>query len=211
MLFRHGIHGLAVGTVALAMAALPGQVRAQDDAYDNEDQPAVVLYAHGGVYNPLAHLDDEKNVDFKHAFSLGGGAAYRINRNLALRGNFTWARAEVRDTSAGTITSIAGDKFNRYIFDGDLQLRYPLEGGATPYAFIGGGGVRVERDVARNKAGFTKGAGKVGLGLSYQIPSSNVGVYIEGAGWVYKWDRNGFDKTQFDTTVSGGLSYRFGL
>lgn len=211
MPIRHRIHGLAIGVVACAMAVVPGQARAQDDAYDNEDRPALVLYAHGGMYNPLAHLDDGKNVDFKSAFSLGGGTAYRISRNLALRGNFTWVRAEARDSSFSAISSIAGDKFNRYIFDGDLQLRYPLRGGATPYAFVGGGGVRVERDVSRDTAAFTKGAGKFGLGLGYQIPQSNVGLYIEGAGWIYKWDRNGFNKTQLDTTVSGGLSYRFGL
>jgi hypothetical protein len=29
--------------------------------------------------------------------------------------------------------------------------------------------------------------------------------------WIYKWDRYGFDNVQFDATVSGGLSYRFGL
>ena len=47
---------------------------------------------------------------------------------------------------------------------------------------------------------FTEGAGKFGVGFSYQIPRSKVRLYIEGAGWVYKWDRYGFDKTQFDTT-----------
>jgi hypothetical protein len=30
-------------------------------------------------------------------------------------------------------------------------------------------------------------------------------LYVEGAGWVYKWDRYGFDKTQLDTTGAEGF------
>ena len=69
----------------------------------------------------------------------------------------------------------------------------------------------VKHDVTPDEPTFTKGAGKFGLGVSYQFPRSNVGVYAEGTTWVYKWDRYGFDRTQFDTTWSGGFSYRFKL
>lgn len=203
-------HGLAAAAVALALAAWPSNVRA-DDAYDAEDQPAVVLSINGGAYSPLAHLDEADDVDFQSSYSLGAGGAYRINRHLALRGNFTFVRAEARDLNTRALTAIAGDTFNRYLYDADLQLRYPMEGGATPYAFIGGGAVTVERDLAGENTYFSKGAGKVGIGLSYQLPRSDVGIYVEGTGWLYKWDRYGFDKTQFDTTVVGGFSYRFKL
>ncbi len=202
--------GLAAAAVALALAAWPTGVRA-DDEYDAENQPAIVLSINGGAYSPLAHLDEDDDVDFQSSYSVGAGGAYRINRHLALRGNFAFARAEARDLNTRALTAIAGDKFNRYLYDADLQLRYPMVGGATPYAFIGGGAVTVERDLKRENTFFTKGAGKVGLGLSYQLPRSDVGVYVEGTGWLYNWDRFGFDKTQFDTTVVAGFSYRFKL
>jgi opacity protein-like surface antigen len=149
-------------------------------------------------------------VDFKTGYNVGGGLAYQFNRHVALRGNFTFARAEGRDISGG-LTSIGGTKFNRLLYDADVQFRAPLSGGATPYLFVGGGGVTIKPDVTPSQASFTKGAGKVGVGINYQIPRSNLGLYVEGTGWLYKWDRYGFDKTQFDTTWSGGLSYRFRL
>jgi hypothetical protein len=57
---------------------------------------------------------------------------------------------------------------------------------------------------------FTKPAGTAGIGFEYQIPNTGFGVYAEGSGWGYKWDRYGFDRTQIDTNWGGGLTYRFG-
>jgi hypothetical protein len=199
--------GLLAAAVTCALAAWPAPLRAQSD--HDEDGPALVLYAHGGAFSPLAHLDDDNNAEFKSGFVLGGGSAYRLNRFVALRGNFTFARAEARDAGPRPLSPIAGNDFNRFLYDGDVQLRYPLRDGVTPYVFVGGGGITVQRDVVRNRSAFTKGAGKVGAGLSYQLPDSAVGIYVEGAGWIYKWDRYGFDNVQFDTTLSGGISYRF--
>jgi hypothetical protein len=206
---RH-LRGLAIAVVASAITAWPSAALAQAD-YDHEDNPALVFYAQGGAYNPLSHLDDDDYVDFQSGFSVGGGTAYRFNRYFAVRVNFTFGRAEARDAAFGTLTPIAGNKFNRYLYDGDIQLRHPLGDGATPYAFVGGGGITTQRDTARNASSFTKGAGKVGLGLSYQLPRSDVSIFVEGTGWIYKWDGYGFENVQFDAAVSAGLSYRFGL
>jgi opacity protein-like surface antigen len=202
---RH--HILAVGAALLLTAALPARADAQDDVAGGR---AVVLYGMGGGFNTLAHLDDAKTTNFKTGFNVGGGIGYQFDKHVALRGNFTFARAEAQ-SDLGFQNSISGTKFNRFLYDADLQFRYPLEGGAAPYVFVGGGVVTVDQDIPASPAKFTKGAGKFGVGLSYQIPRSNVGVYVEGTTWVYKWDRFGFNKTQFDTTWGGGLSYRFGL
>jgi len=195
-----------------AFAGLIGLLAASPAAAQEQGQygQALVLSVQGGGFSPLAHLDEPGNVDFKTGYNVGGGLAYQFNRHVAIRGNFTFARAEGRDISGG-LTSIGGTKFNRFLYDADVQLRAPLSGGATPYLFVGGGAVTIKPDVTPSQASFTKGAGKVGVGLNYQIPRSNLGVYVEGTGWLYKWDRYGFDKTQFDTTWSGGISYRFGL
>jgi hypothetical protein len=100
-------------------------------------------------------------------------------------------------------------KFNRYFYDVDLQLRYPLHDGMTPYLFVGGGAITVQRDTLRARASFTNGAGKLGAGMSYQLRDSDVALYVEGTGWIYKWDRYGYDNVQFDMTLSAGISYRF--
>ena len=106
-------------------------------------------------------------MDFKVGFALGGGVGYHFSRHIALRGSFTFARAELQDEGIGS--TIAGIKFNRYLYDADVQLGYPLRGGVVPYAFVGLGGVTVQRDTARDRSSFTKGAGKLGLGVSYQL------------------------------------------
>jgi len=198
------------GHRALAVAGLFAVLTTSPAFAQEGEGRGVVVFAQGGGFSPLTHLDELGSTDFKTGYNVGGGVAYQVNRYVAVRGNFTFARAEARYAGAGTINDIAGTKFNRFLYDADVQLRYPLQGGAAPYVFVGGGAVTVKQDVTPEQPSFTKGAGKVGVGLSYRIPRSNVGLYVEGAGWLYKWDRNGFDKTQFDTTWSGGISYRFG-
>ncbi len=198
-------HFFAVGAALLVLTAAP-QVRAQED---RSDGPAIVLYGAGGGFSSLAHLDTADTTNFKTGFNAGGGVGYQVNKYVALRGNFTFARAEAQ-SDLGT-TTIAGSKFNRFLYDADPLFRYPLSGGVAPYLFVGGGAVTVKHDVTPDEPKFTKGAGKFGVGLDYQIPRSNVGLYAEGTTRVYKWDRYGFDRTQFDTTWSGGVSYRFGL
>jgi hypothetical protein len=198
-------HFFASGAALLALIAAP-QLRAQDN---NSDGPAIVVYGAGGGFSSLAHLDATETTNFKTGFNVGGGVGYQFSKYVALRGNFTFARAEAQ-SDLSTI-AITGTKFNRFLYDADLQFRYPLQGGVAPYVFVGGGAITVKHDVTPDEPNFTKGAGKFGLGLAYQIPRSNVGLYAEGTTWVYKWDHYGFNKTQFDTTWSGGLSYRFGL
>ncbi len=194
---------LAGAALISLLAAAPA--RAQDEL---QRGPGVVLSVGGGGFSPLTELDDSGEVDFATGYSLSGSLAYQFNRHVALRANFTFARSEGRDTTVG-ISQIRGNQFNRFLYDADIQLGYPLSNGIKPYLFVGGGAMTVDPDTTPDQDSFTKGAGKFGVGLSYQIPRSKVGLYIEGAGWVYNWDRYGFDKTQFDTTWGGGISYRF--
>ncbi len=198
-------HFFTAGAALLALAAAP-QLRAQDNQGDG---PAIVVYGAGGGFSSLAHLDSADTTNFKTGFNVGGGVGYQFSKYVALRGNFTFARAEAQSNVSSI--AITGTKFNRFLYDADLQFRYPLQGGVAPYVFVGGGAITVKHDITPDEPNFTKGAGKFGLGLSYQIPRSNVGLYAEGTTWVYKWDHYGFNKTQFDTTWSGGLSYRFRL
>ena len=47
--------------------------------------------------------------------------------------------------------------------------------------------------------------------MSYQVPHTDVGLYLQGTGWIYEWDRYGFDGVLFDTTLTAGIAYRFRL
>jgi hypothetical protein len=204
MISRHHIHALTVAVTVASMGAWSSGAQAQGD-YDGPGGQGVVLYAHGGAFSPLTHLDEAKTVDFNTGYNVGGSVAYHLNRHVALRGNFTFARAKARAEGLARVDSIGGTMFNRFIYDVDLQLRHSLRGDVAPYLFVGAGGITVQRDTVRTQSSFTKGAGKAGLGLSYQIPTSEVSVYVEATGWIYKWDHYGFNKTQFDATWSGGI------
>jgi hypothetical protein len=204
------IRGLAAVAVACCLAVWPARAQAQN-GNGREDGRALVVSLYGGQYGPLTHLDDDAWVEFKTGINVGGGLAYRVNRHVALRANYTFVRAELRDVRSEARTALAGDTFNRHLIDGDLQLRYPLQFGVTPFAFLGGGVVTVGRAPERDPSRFTKPAARIGGGLSYGLPHSDLSLYVQGAGWIYKWDRYGFDSVQFDTTLSGGISYRFGL
>jgi opacity protein-like surface antigen len=188
-----------VTTLLLGGALLPGSARA-------EDERGVIVFAQGGGYSPVTDLDDAGSASFKTGFAVGGGVGYQFNRHVALRGNFTFARTEADAPAFG----FDATKFNRFLYDADVQLRYPTQSGFTPYVFAGGGATTIKQDIDSDPPSFTKGAGKVGVGVAYEIADSNLSVYAEGTGWLYKWDRNGFDKTQFDVAWTAGLSYRFG-
>jgi len=98
------------------------------------------------------------------------------------------------------------------LYDADLQYRHPLRSGWTPYLFAGGGGARIKpAGNDPSESAFSKGVGKAGLGLSYNVPNSRFAIGGEGTGRLYKWDRDGFNKNQLDALWSGGISYRFDI
>ena len=170
----------------------------------------VVLFARGGGFSPLANLNSAGTADIKTGFNAGGGLAVDLHKYVALRGDFSFGRGELRLAGTGT-----GVHLNKFFYGGALQLQYPTSGGVTPYLFGGGGAVTIheENTSGQNK---TRGAGTFGAGIRYTLPHSGFGVFAEGAGWVYKHrdvagSTSGFDKTQVDALYSAGISYRLGL
>src|SRR5258706_9326106 len=79
----------AVGAALLVLTTAP-QLRAQED---RQDGPAVIVYGAAGGFSSLAHLDTADTTNFKTGFNVGGGGGYQINKNVALRGKFTFAPA----------------------------------------------------------------------------------------------------------------------
>jgi opacity protein-like surface antigen len=190
----------AVATLALAVPAY---------AQSSQTTPGVVISAQGGGLTSVVDLNDAKTADFKTGFNVGGSLGYEFNPNVSLRGTYTFGRADSRGTALPAVI-VAGTKTNRHYYGAELKLSAPLTGGFTPYLLAGGGAVTIKPDTTPSQDSFTKPAGKAGVGISLDVPSSSVSVFVEGTGWFYKFEQYGFDKSQFDLVWSAGLSYRFG-
>jgi opacity protein-like surface antigen len=188
-----------VGALVLALAAV-APAAAQDRA--------VVFFARGGGYNGLSDLNDAGTADFKRVgFNVGGGVGVQVHRNVSLRGDFTFARNELRNNEV-----LTGTKLNRFFYDAAVQLQYPTASGLEPYLFAGGGAVTLH-EVGTSGQNKTKAAGTFGLGFNYRIPNTQFGLFAEGKSWIYKLDGMsgalaGVDKTQYDVAWTGGLSYK---
>jgi hypothetical protein len=218
------IRHLFVGAAALAvgLSAAPAYSQTDVDTYDDPSgQP--ILFIGGGGNNSLRELTDDTDddfdigSDFNTGYNFTAGAGVQLNRWASLRAIYTYARSEGEGTA---LSPIAGNEFNRHYYGADLQFRAGDQGNFAPYFFVGGGAVTIDPAddaVLVSPAGaefgdesFTKPAGRFGIGFEYQFPDSGFGLYAEGSGWVYNWDRYGFDRTQVDTNWGGGLTYRFG-
>jgi len=185
---------------AVAVLALPGALAAQ------EQQHAFFIGVYGGGASQLTKLSASgaPSVDFKPGWSLGGTAGFDISKYFGLHGDFTYTNAQARGA-----TTFAGVTFRRFYYGAHLEARYPLTTGFTPYLFAGGGAVTINQTSGTEVGVFTKPAMMYGLGFSYQLPHSPLGLFIEGKNMVYKWDQGGFNRTMVDLAYVGGLSYRF--
>jgi opacity protein-like surface antigen len=192
----------STATAALVLSLLtPGIANAQTS--QTLDRPTVVVYANGGGNSSLTDLDDAGTASLKTGWTAGGGVGVQLNRYVAVRGTFDYARA---DGESGT--SFAGQTLNHYFYGGDVQLRYPTVSGLAPSVVLGAGAVTIDNKDNASFDRFTKFAGKGGVGLEYALPRSDFGLFAQANSYIYKFDRNGFDKTQVDLLWTGGLSYR---
>ena len=169
---------------------------------------AVTLSVRGGGFNGLSSLNEPATADFKQAgYNVGGTVGVELHRYVGLRGDFTFARNELQLNDVET-----GSELSRFFYDAAVQVQYPTSSGLKPYAFVGAGAVTLH-PVGSDDADKTKPAGTAGLGVNYAIPGSNLGILLEGKGWLYEMSELGgnlasYDKTQFDVTWSAGFSYR---
>jgi len=188
-----------VGAIALS-ALLAAPAYAQNHA--------IWIAAKGGGFNAVTNLDSAGTADFKKVgFDLGGTIGVDLQRYVAIRADFTFARNQLR--AAGVPTS---NRLNRFFYDAAVQLQYPTAVGVEPYVFAGGGAVTLH-EVGTSGQNKTKATGTAGLGVSYAVPGTGFGVFAEGQGWLYKakdlgGSLAGYDKTQVELAWGGGVSYR---
>jgi opacity protein-like surface antigen len=192
----------SIGTAAFALSLLvPSLASAQTS--QSLDRPTFLAFANGGGNSSLTDLNDAGSASLKTGWTAGGGLGVQLNRFVALRGTFDFARAD-----GDNATAFAGQTLNHYFYGGDVQLRYPTASGLAPYVVAGAGAVTIDNPDNAAFQRFTKFAGKGGVGVEYTLPRSDLGLFAQANSYIYKFDRNGFDKTQVDLLWTGGLSYR---
>ncbi len=196
------MYAQSVGTAALVLSLLAPSV-ALAQTTETFDRPTVVLFANGGGNSSLTDLNEAGTNSLKTGWTAGGGAGVQLNPYVALRGTFDFAQAD-----GESATPFAGQSLKHYFYGGDVQLRYPTASGFAPYVLLGAGAVTIDNPDNAAFERFTKFAGKGGLGVEYTVPRSDFSLYAQANSYVYKFDRNGFDKTQADLLWTGGVSYR---
>jgi opacity protein-like surface antigen len=195
--------GTTKRTAALLVSLLVPGITTAQEAAPSFGRPTLVFFANGGGNSSLTDLNDAGTASLETGWTGGGGVGVQLNRFLAVRGTFDYARSDGQGTAA-----ISGQTLNRYFYGGDVQLRYPTASGFAPYLLLGAGAVTIDNPDNAGFDRFTKFAGKGGLGVEYQLPRSNLGLFAQASSYVYDFDQNGFDKTQVDVLWTGGLSYR---
>jgi opacity protein-like surface antigen len=192
--------------LAAMLALLLPAVASAQSPRSAEEGPAVLVFANGGGYSPLTNLNSTGTASLNTGWSVGGGAGIQMNRFVAVRAVFDYARDK------GDVGSIAfaGEKLPHYFYGGDFQLSYPMENGFSPYLLAGAAAITIDGRSIPTLGRWTRFAGKAGLGVGYTLPSG-LGLFVQGASYIYKFDRGGFNRTQADLLWNGGLSYRFHL
>jgi hypothetical protein len=125
---------------------------------------------------------------------------------VAFRGDVDLARNELRVNDVET-----GRDLSRLFYDASVQFTYPV-GDFKPYLFVGAGAVTLHA-VGADADDKTTFAGTGGLGVTYNIPGTQLGLGIEGKSWLYQFEGvggqfNTYDKMQYDATWNATISYR---
>ncbi len=159
------------------------------------------FYAYGGGYTPFTDLTATGDQGFKTGFNLGGGVALALNRFLEIGGDLTLVQSRER----GTATE---DQWRKLFSAAEVVLRLPL-GRIALRASAGGGVVTMDEQVPDSPLSSRRAA-RLGAGVSYRW-SRNFGLFVQGAAWVYDWDKlkyPSYTRRQVDAIYSAGLFYK---
>lgn len=196
-------------TIYWAIALLMAPWLAASAVAQQADRPTydrVTVGGRFGGFSEAANLNDAGTADWRLGWMATVDATAWIHQYVGIRGGAGWAQ----DSLHGTVSSLSGRrKFNKFFYDGEVVLRYPVRtasGAVIPYVLGGAGAVTLHRLDSTDET-FTKFAGNYGVGLEYRY--KRIGFRAEGRDLVYQFDRYGFDKTQHGIVWDGGLTVSF--
>lgn len=194
--------------LAVALVAAPTGVRAQTA---RPSQQTTVpgssdRFTLGGAFGGLsgaANLSPTGTPDWRLGWIGSVDGTVWLRDKVGIRASGSWAQDSIRGA-----TFTGRGKFNKFTYDADVVLRYPIQAGSatfTPYVLGGAGAISVHQ--LASDSTWSKFAGNFGAGLEYRF--GRVGVRAEGRDFIYTFDRYGFDKTQHDIAWQGGLTLSF--
>jgi hypothetical protein len=192
----------ALLTVALSAFAA-GSLSAQPSPAAGEE--IVSIGATFGGLSGLADLDAAGTADWALGWAASVDGTVWVHRYVGLRASGTWGQASMENASI-----VGRDKFNKFYYDANVVLRYPvaLQGTSTsliPYVLGGAGAVSYHQLDSDDT--LTKFAGNFGAGLEYRF--GRIGVRAEGRDFISKLGRFGFNRTQHDLVWGGGITVSF--
>ena len=191
---------LSLSLTLAALALSPAVLHAQNP---NPLADRFSVSAAVGGLSGAANLNDAGSADWRLGWAGSVDASYWILPRVGIRASGTWAHDSLR---GGAITGRG--TFNKFAYNADIVLRYPLAAGSStivPYVLGGAGAISLHQ--LDSDSTWTKFAGNYGAGIEYRF--SRVGFRVEGRDYVYKFDRYGFDKTQHDIAWQGGVTVSF--
>src|SRR6266699_5384771 len=192
---------LSLVTAVLVAALTPLALRAQTST--SPEPIGSGRFTLGGTFGGLsgaANLNTDGTVDWRLGWIASIDGTVWLRRHVGIRASGSWAQDSIR----GAALTGRG-KFNKFNYNADLVLKYPISATLTPYLLGGAGAISVHQLGADST--WSKFAGNFGAGLEYSF--GRVGVRAEGRDFVYTFDRYGFDKTQHDVAWQGGLTLSF--
>jgi len=184
-------------SLALAPVSLSSQALASFGA-----QRVTIAGSFGGL-SGISDLNASGTAEWRLGWVASVDATYWLQPYVGLRASGAWAQ----DSLHGVSLSGRG-LFNKFTYDGDVVVRYPFAvgvGSLVPYFLGGAGGISLHQ--LDSDSTWMQFAGNFGGGLEYR--TGQVGVRLEARNFVYKYDRNGFDRTQYDIAWQGGLTFSF--
>ena len=192
---------LSVSLTLAALALTPAVLHAQAPANALGDR-ATLAVGFGGL-SGAADLNDAGTANWRLGWAGSVNGTYWVIPNVGLRAGGSWAQDSLESSGVS-----GRGKFNKFTYDADVVLRYPLRAGSgsvVGYLLAGAGAISVHQ--LESDSTWTKFAGNFGAGIEYRF--SRIGVRAEGRDYVYKFDRYGFDKTQHDIAWQGGVTVSF--
>lgn len=186
--------------VALVAALAPRALHAQSP---NPRADRFTVAAAFGGHSGAADVNPTGTASWNLGWAGSIDGNYWIQPKVGVRVGGTWAQ----DSLDGAALTGRG-KFNKFAYDANVVLRYPLAAGAgtfIPYVLGGAGAVSLHQ--LGSDSTWTKFAGNFGAGMEYRF--SRIGVRAEARDYVYKFDRYGYDKTQHDLAWQGGVTLSF--
>lgn len=188
------IYRIAAGVAAMILLATAGL---------GAQQRTLIVSLYGGGSDHLADLKPNPEVWFMPGYSAGASVGVQLTHMLAVHGDFTYTRNPTRGAP-----TFDGKDVNRFFYGVHAEVRYPLDGGVSPFLFVGAGAVSIDQLGLDGFDPTTRPAVMYGGGLFYRIPRTRFDLVGEIKGLTYRWNMAGFDRNMVDVTFTAGLSYR---